>query len=356
MIIKRNLKSQMPNLKRCRIGDAVGEDDEITAARKKRKLNGYYPLSLLGEVAAGIIPLNFHNKGISASWCTQISCSTMEMESKSNSRDSSAKEALKPPAEIPRPPLVRTSRGRVQVLPSRFNDSVIENWKKDGKTSLQDYGLDEEFKCKKEKFSFKTPRICNGTTAAKKLGFKFVKCPALCEQEEDEPAGMELFKNFDFRKYSSSRSSLTSVHETVVEDEKFQVDVVCEDVINLKETKPKDGLYGPEDFYAGDIVWAKAGKKEPFWPAIVIDPITQAPELVLRACVADAACIMFFGYSGNENQRVWMDYGYNFFFFLLWKSVDLCCKILNDHEQDYAWVRRGMIFPFMDFIDRYSSL
>jgi hypothetical protein len=25
---------------------------------------------------------------------------------------------------------------------------------------------------------------------------------------------------------------------------------------------------------------------------------------------------------------------------------------LNDHDQDYAWVQRGMIFPFMDFLDR----
>ena len=59
-----------------------------------------------------------------------------------------------------------------------------------------------------------------------------------------------------------------------------------------------------EDFYAGDIVWAKAGRKEPFWPAIVIDPMTQAPELVLRSCIADAACVMFLGYAGNEDQRV----------------------------------------------------
>lgn len=25
---------------------------------------------------------------------------------------------------------------------------------------------------------------------------------------------------------------------------------------------------------------------------------------------------------------------------------------LNDIGQDYAWVRRGMIFPFADFLDR----
>jgi hypothetical protein len=25
---------------------------------------------------------------------------------------------------------------------------------------------------------------------------------------------------------------------------------------------------------------------------------------------------------------------------------------MNDLEQDYAWVKRGMIFPFMEYVDR----
>lgn len=73
----------------------------------------------------------------------------------------------------------------------------------------------------------------------------------------------------------------------------------------LEEARPKkEGVYGPEDFYAGDLVWGKSGKNEPFWPAIIIDPMTQAPELVLRSCIPDAACVMFFGHSGTENERV----------------------------------------------------
>ncbi|KAK8657288.1 hypothetical protein V6N13_035538 [Hibiscus sabdariffa] len=39
----------------------------------------------------------------------------------------------------------------------------------------------------------------------------------------------------------------------------------------------------------------------------------------------EAACVMFFGHSGNERQR------------------------------DYAWVRRGMIFPFVDLLDRFHE-
>lgn len=318
MIIKRNLKSQMPSLKRCKLGYSAAEDDE-SSARKKRKTNGYYPLHLLGEVAAGIIPVSFHGlvgsvaaeKGFTASWCTQDSCSP-EIESKSRGRDS-ARGKINGKVEVQRPPLVRTSRGRVQVLPSRFNDSVIENWRKESKTSLSDYVFDEEVECKKDKFSFRTPKTCsinvNKLPNEEKIGYRYRKYSTLCGDEDGEEEGYVPCKNFD-RKYSSSRSSLTSVHEQPVEDEKCPVEAIEERVDLMggrfldDSDQRKDGLYGPEDFYPGDIVWAKPGKREPFWPAIVIDPLSQAPELVLRACIADAACVMFFGYSGNENNRV----------------------------------------------------
>uniref|UniRef100_A0A2P2IP87 Uncharacterized protein MANES_14G006400 n=1 Tax=Rhizophora mucronata TaxID=61149 RepID=A0A2P2IP87_RHIMU len=76
MIIKRNLKSQMPSLKRCRLGgdsSAAGDDDDNSSSDwKKRRANGYYPLNLLGEVAAGVIPVSpskLHSrKGFAASW------------------------------------------------------------------------------------------------------------------------------------------------------------------------------------------------------------------------------------------------------------------------------------------------
>ena len=36
----------------------------------------------------------------------------------------------------------------------------------------------------------------------------------------------------------------------------------------------------------------------------------------------------------------------------LWMDVIANYGKLNYHDQDYAWVQRGMIFPFMDFVDR----
>ncbi|XVE64383.1 hypothetical protein DITRI_Ditri07aG0096600 [Diplodiscus trichospermus] len=345
MIIKRNLKSQMPSLKRCKLGDSVGEDEDNSATtRKKRKINGYYPLTLLGEVAADIIPMSLHRliasgeaeKGLADSWCTEVSYSPDEVESKSKGLDSS--KTKNGTAEIARPPLVRTSRGRVQVLPARFNDSVIDNWKKESKTSLRDSSFnddddddgDDDFECKKNKFSFKTPKNCkpNVKNPQAKNGCKRRKYTALGEEDEK---GAGYGRTFDIRKYSSSRSSLTSVHEHFVEeDEKYGngvdiVDLTAEEQIPLDYVERKEGLYGPEDFYSGDIVWARSRKREPFWPAIVIDPMTQAPDVVLRSCIPEAACVMFFGHSGNENQR------------------------------DYAWIRRGAIFPFVDFLDRFHE-
>ncbi|XP_022736343.1 histone-lysine N-methyltransferase ATX4-like isoform X2 [Durio zibethinus] len=344
MIIKRNLKSQMPSLKRCKLGDSVGEDEDNSGAtRKKRKINGYYPLTLLGEVAAGIIPISLHRiiasgeaeKGFAASWCTEVSYSPDEVESKSKGSDSP--KAKNRTMEIARPPLVRTSRGRVQVLPSRFNDSVIENWKKESKTSLCDYSFDDDvdndddFDCKKDKLSFKTRKNCKQNVKnqrnKEKNGYKGRKYTALCEEDEREEG---YGRTFNIRNYLSSRRSLTLVHEQFVEDEKYAngvdiVDLTAEEQVTRENGERKDGLYGPEDFYSGDIVWARPGKREPFWPAIVIDPMMQAPELVLRSCIPEAACVMFFGHSGSENQR------------------------------DYAWVRQGMIFPFIDFLDRFHK-
>ncbi|KAK9121966.1 hypothetical protein Syun_019583 [Stephania yunnanensis] len=142
-------------------------------------------------------------------------------------------------------------------------------------------------------------------------------------------------RKLDARKYSSSRSSLTSIHEPVIEVEK------CMDLIEIHESgktiglptvdrsrdsvEKRRGFYRPEDFVLGDIVWAKSGKRYPAWPAIVIDPMLQAPDAVLSSCIPGAICVMFFGYSGNGNRR------------------------------DYAWVKHGMIFPFIDYVDRFQG-
>ncbi|CAI0449934.1 unnamed protein product [Linum tenue] len=301
----------MPSLKRCKLEESGCEPDDTSASsrKKKRKLggDGYCPLNFLGQVANGVIPDGFRGilggghrgGGFAASWCTEVSCSSPgeeELESDSQLEVPAAVggSSRAAAAEVSRPPVVRTSRGRVQVLPSRFNDSVIENWRKEEKasTSLQDDSLEDDV----------------------------VHKGAVTLFDEEDSLEVE-YKSFDMKKYSSSRSTLTSLHEQLPDDDKCGIVAVTG---SAERYKKKDGLFGPEDFYSGDIVWAKAGTMDPFWPGIVIDPMTQAPELVLRSCIPDAACLMFLGYSGDD-------------------------------QRDYAWVKRGMIFPFMDFVDRFQK-
>ncbi|XP_071716916.1 histone-lysine N-methyltransferase ATX3-like [Rutidosis leptorrhynchoides] len=86
----------------------------------------------------------------------------------------------------------------------------------------------------------------------------------------------------------------------------------------------KKGFYGVQEFVKGDIVWAKCSNRFPAWPAIVIDPLSEAPKAVLRVCVPGTLCVMFYGFS-KKGQR------------------------------DYAWVKDGMVFPFMEYMESFQG-
>ncbi|THG01556.1 hypothetical protein TEA_023891 [Camellia sinensis var. sinensis] len=306
MIIKRNLKSVMPTLKRCRVGDSGGEESESSPKRKKRKINGYFPLNLLGELAAGVIPFGIYgllrNSG-------EKRFGADEVDSKSKKTKESLKERNIPEQEASRPPLVRTSRGRVQVLPSRFNDSILDNWKKEkSKSSVRESSLDPEFNPYVEKYSFKTPKL----RSQNKVSYQCCKLPPLLGEGEEVNC-------FDMKKYSSSHSTITSLHEQLNDTERSPIEKLEEPV----DLAGNDGLLKEGEFVSGDIVWAMSGKNYPAWPAIVLNPLTQAPQQVLSFRVTE--CL---------------------------NLVTLCN---NDDEQDYAWVKRGMIFPFVEYVDRFQG-
>lgn len=208
MIIKKNLKSQMRSLKRHRLGNSDCAATVTSNSKKKKKENnyGHFPSNLLAA--------------------------------------SLDKESMRERGGEKRPPLVRTSRGRIQVLPSRFNDSVLGDWRKGGKSASE---LEEEFDFR-------------------------------------EPCG----KGKNLPPHGYSDLTLSDLFEQSKGNEGV-----------LKE-KNKD-----DDFNAGDIVWAKARNKEPFWPAIVIDPVCQVPNLVFKSSIPEATCVMFLRRFGNQNQRVY---------------------------------------------------
>ncbi|XAR71636.1 Histone-lysine N-methyltransferase [Bertholletia excelsa] len=304
MIIKRKLKSVMPTLKRCRTGDSCGEDDESSAKRKKRKAIDSYPLHLLGEVATGVLLWP-------PPWSTETLQRRDDIESKLKikERDKGLNDPL---PEVSRPPLVRTSRGRVQVLPSRFNDSVLDDWTKEKyKPTVRDSNSDPEFDNHKEKSSTKNSQI-----REEKVNHQRRKFPTLLGEREGR--GYQRSKDFSLKKHSISRTPKL-IYEQLLNSDKFSADEPEDD------DEGKTGLYGPENFVSGDVVWAISGKNYPAWPAIVLDSEKQAPQQVLSFRVADAACVMFFGYSGNGTQR------------------------------DYAWVKRGRIFPFIDYVDKFQG-
>lgn len=149
-------------------------------------------------------------------------------------------------------PLLKSSRGRVAVRPSRFTDSV---------------------------------------TGLKKRG-----------------------NPFSDREWISKKQRLFGKKV----DERHEV--VAETIKNEK----KKGFYGLHDFLRGDIVWAKCSNRYPAWPAIVIDPLQEAPKSVLKACVPGTLCVMFYGYS-KRGQR------------------------------DYAWVKDGMVFPFLEYMESFRG-
>ncbi|KAK9050758.1 hypothetical protein SSX86_030271 [Deinandra increscens subsp. villosa] len=337
MIIKRKLKSAMPSLKRCRGG---GEDDEWSRkSRKKRRSNnngsrGYYPLHLLGEVAAGIITLSelgFHfAAGVIPGFCSDTGAVVIvdskpnapkpELEGNSIIAISNGSDSVRPPP--PRPPLVRTSRGRVQVLPSRFNDSVLDNWKKE-KSKLdinQDAHFDPEFAPNKEKSSLRFSKPRDQIQARKQNGEKVsYKCrkssPKFEEYEDDE------YQGFEMRKYSR----FIDEQDDDDDNEEDAKTTLIGGKRNGLSKPPNENVRVPDEFSPGDIVWAKSGKHYPAWPAIVLDPEMHAPQQVLGFRIDGAFCVMFFGYSGNGTQR------------------------------DYAWIKSGMIFSFVENVDRFQG-
>lgn len=242
MIVKRTMKAEAPNLKRCKI-DGTGN-----AIQKKRRVNGLYSLGVPGDSEC-------FSSG-SGSWSSEGSYwgGGGEVQSNSNSFMFNRKMVK----EVCRPPLLRSSRGRLQKLPSRFNDSVLEA---DGDSSFEDN--DKSY-------------VEDGRGG---IGVSVEKSDSVC--------------------CSSSVGRRTGVMA-----ESNTSGISFEGVDQNSNGEKRNDVFKLEDFSLGDIVWAKCGKRYPAWPAVVIDPALEAPESVLSCCIPGALCVMFFGYSKNGTQRV----------------------------------------------------
>nr|XP_043624566.1 histone-lysine N-methyltransferase ATX3-like [Erigeron canadensis] len=163
--------------------------------------------------------------------------------------------------------LLKSSRGRISVCPSRLNDSYISLLKKDNVDDI------ETSLIKKRKSPFHDHEFVSKKQVLE-VDMGFVDIPI------------------------SGRN----------------------DVRIVKNVK----INGNEEFVAGDVVWAKCSNRFPAWPAVVIDAKREAPFSVQKAYVPNTVCVMFYGYSKRGTR-------------------------------DYAWVKGGMIFPFLECIDRFQG-
>ncbi|XP_064978688.1 histone-lysine N-methyltransferase ATX4-like isoform X4 [Musa acuminata AAA Group] len=341
MIIKRSQRVVMPTLKRCNaevtVGD--GEGDGAGKRRKRRREGESFPLEVLGDVAAAggfpYVALGFGRclggedaaagaaDAVAASWCSEVSCCSGEMDSVSRNRRIRERERTREaaPPEV-RPPVVRTSRGRAQTLPSRFNDSVlIDPWKKEKpKTKAPD--TDSEIKAEPME-----PRKENRSYKSSSHSSIFPVSVALFDEEERYRA----CRNISLEKHSVSQSTSTSLCEGLETREerrpnpRFRYPAKKEKLQKKTLEQGKD-YHRLEEFACGDIVWARPGKNCPAWPAMVIDTMQQAVRQITDAYIPGAICVMFFGYSGSGNER-----------------------------QEYAWVKQGRVFPFIDYVDRFQG-
>ena len=285
------MKIEMPNLKRCKLEEQEEEPDSesygcsANQKKKRSRVNGLYSLGGDAEDFSSV----------SGSWCSEGSYWNGGGEVQSNSNSNlNGETAQRGGGEGPRPPLLRSSRGRLHTLPSRFSDSVLESWKNRGiKVEDTDSSFDEDDK------SFVGEQERKG--------------------DNTDNYGHEVNVEIEKDGFVKTESNTSGISFEGALDQKVNN--------NGNGAERRKEVYKPEDFALGDIVWAKCGKRYPAWPAVVIDPILQAPKSVLSCCVPGALCVMFFGFSKNGTQRVIV-----FYFSPNWMKLSylLCVLVLTN--------------------------
>ncbi|XP_057524160.1 histone-lysine N-methyltransferase ATX3-like isoform X1 [Amaranthus tricolor] len=308
MIIKQASSFEKRDLKRCDFDDSALEEDD----------NGGYIYPKKQRTTT----LCYARKG------SLVQCENDATMSSSHTEGSSFGDETEFKPKYTAVYSRRTSRGRVPVLSSKLNDSVVGS-SKVNKSKFADIesGVHEIYLKRRNNKKINKPLDLNCDTFLVKKEFKeerlelpSYKYHPYCQDIEEDGIMSEYV-------YSTPSISRWNPTAFVGSNEYFPVARPDKSVGRRSITKVKQqkAVYGPQDFSVGDIVWAKSGKRYPAWPAIVIDPMLQAPEAVLSSCIPGAICVMYFGYSKNGKRR------------------------------DYSWVKGGMIFPFFDYLERFQG-
>lgn len=334
MIAKRTIATGMANIKRCRTDDEtdVGENEKESHLNVDAKQQGTAASDKC--CLAPVVECEGYSSDFANSWSGGPSLHSGEVES-----NAKILGGVNVSVDGHKPLLLKSSRGRARALPSKFSDSVLHSWKNDKseEEKMPANGNATEGALRNKKRLKRERLVSNVALKRTRLGsasgfhlFNSVELLPESVKVEDAEVGLTGCKDLhssNSKLHSSSWSSVTSVDEGCSSSlvacspnlPQSAKNVVVEAVSQINMDKPncssgmgklvkekgkKEDFYKPDDFVLGDTVWAKCGKKFPAWPAVVIDPMWQAPDTVLRACVPGTLCVMFFGYSKNGTQRV----------------------------------------------------
>ncbi|KAL8135518.1 hypothetical protein AgCh_010239 [Apium graveolens] len=184
--------------------------------------------------------------------------------------------------------LRRSSRGRVRALPARYRDSEMNLGKKKKTGESRDCDM------KKERKGMGSDGLDNGEG----LNEKSAESESNLENNDDIQCDSSL---------SLVKGDAEQIMALAIDDEnKF----IVEKKRKYKKAEKKP-IYRPGNFGVGDVVWVKSSRTAIAWPALVIDPLHDAPENVLNQCAPNTTYV-------------------------------------------YAWIRQGLIYPYDAYLDRFQ--
>ncbi|XP_047334284.1 histone-lysine N-methyltransferase ATX3-like isoform X2 [Impatiens glandulifera] len=302
MLFSRTKKFEAHNLKRCK-ADEIGfldhEEDANSVNPKKQKSNAN---GFCDQIADDKV-VNSCRAGASC-YAAPIGLEKVKLEDECSS------------------PQLKSFPARRHAVPLRFADSIMDSWKKsrslpvDERVSSSSDGGEKVMSGKINSKPIITYSSRSSLLKKKSMNALNTKVDETCVSS----SGLVVHNPTAYCSHSTVPSACDSSSSPLLESG------ACPPTDKkLANGKARKDYYGLTDFLLGDIVWAKSGKKYPAWPAIIIDPISEAPDVVRRACIPNTVCVMYYGYSKNKKQR------------------------------DYAWVKDGMMFPFSEFSDRFQG-
>lgn len=271
MILKRNVKVDMPSLKRCKADELLSVTDEETvfmsSRKKRREFNDVAGVSEGLCVARRVTrsqsqPVLAAPSIVVNSVPVNLPTSKMDSETfRETEVRESVREGLELDKENPKLPVVYARR-KVMKGNSDLGRSISVDREGDSDGLVDvDVGYDVSVR----EFS--------------SLNHHVLSTSVVIEVESSDCSGLSDFEGGRRRGNDVLRKSSLFLEE--------------------QREAPMLGR-----FRVGDIVWAKLGRRYPAWPAVVINPLTDAPDAVLNCCIADGLCVMYFGYSRNKKQRV----------------------------------------------------